>query len=120
MLRKPATLANILQAAHSWSYKVTHSAKEMGHNGRGDRRSRARIRGGSHLIEVSLASAVPASDFSGLVVIILHNDTIKVLHNQQPERIRLSESDCPEKGQAYGHKAKKAASALVFGKDVRL
>ena len=28
--------------------------------------------------------------------------------------------DCPEKGQAYGQKAKQAASALVFGKEVTL
>jgi endonuclease YncB( thermonuclease family) len=28
--------------------------------------------------------------------------------------------DCPEKGQAYGKRAKQAASALVFGKEVTL
>jgi len=32
----------------------------------------------------------------------------------------LSGIDCPEKGQAYGKKAKQAASALVFGKEVTL
>ena len=37
-----------------------------------------------------------------------------------PERIRLSGIDCPEKGQAYGNRAKQAASALVFGKEVIL
>src|ERR1043165_9416999 len=37
-----------------------------------------------------------------------------------PERIRLSGIDCPEKGQAFGTRAKQAASALVFGKDVNL
>jgi len=47
-------------------------------------------------------------------------DTIEVLHNQRPERIRLSGIDCPEKGQAYGKRAKQAASELVFGKDVTL
>ena len=46
--------------------------------------------------------------------------TIEVLHNSHPERIRLSGIDCPEKGQAYGQKAKQAASALVFGKEVTL
>ena len=39
---------------------------------------------------------------------------------QHPERIRLSGIDCPEKGQAFGNRAKQAASALVFGKDVIL
>ena len=47
-------------------------------------------------------------------------DTIEVLHNTYPERIRLSGIDCPEKGQAFGNRAKQAASALVFGRDVIL
>ena len=33
----------------------------------------------------------------------------RVLHNQHPERIRLSRIDSPEKGQAYGNNAKHAA-----------
>ena len=65
-------------------------------------------------------SVVNAADYSGQVVRILDGDTIEVLHNQRPVRIRLSGIDCPEKGQAFGHKAKEAASALVFGKEVTL
>jgi endonuclease YncB( thermonuclease family) len=34
---------------------------------------------------------------TGPVVSILDGDTIEVLHNQQPERIRHSGIDCPEK-----------------------
>ena len=64
--------------------------------------------------------ALAAADFSGSVVSILDGDTIEVLHNQHPERIRLSGIDCPEKGQAFGQKAKQAASSLVFGKEVTL
>ena len=58
------------------------------------------------------------ADFSGSVVSILDGDTLEVLHNQRPERIRLSGIDCPEKRQAYGQKAKHAASDLAFGKEV--
>jgi len=47
-----------------------------------------------------------------------NGDTLEILHNQHTERIRLSGIDCPEKGQAYGQKAKHAASDLVFGKEV--
>lgn len=61
-----------------------------------------------------------ASDLSGPVISVLDGDTIEVLHNQHPERVRLYGIDCPEKGQAYGQKAKQAASALVFGKEVTL
>src|SRR5262249_9813156 len=65
-------------------------------------------------------SAVNAADFSGPVVSVLDGDTIEVLHNNRAERIRLNGIDCPEKGQAYGERAKQAASQLVFGKDVTL
>ena len=41
--------------------------------------------------------------FSGPVVSVLDGDTIEVLHNHHPERIRLSGIDCPEKGQAFGN-----------------
>jgi endonuclease YncB( thermonuclease family) len=58
--------------------------------------------------------------FTGPVVSVLDGDTIEVLHNTYPERVRLSGIVCPEKDQPYGHKAKQAASALVFGRDVIL
>jgi micrococcal nuclease len=60
------------------------------------------------------------ADFTGPVISVLDGDTIEVLHNRHPERIRLSGIDCPEKGQPYGHKAKQAVSALVFARDVIL
>ena len=41
------------------------------------------------------------ADFSGPVVSVLDGDTIEVLHNTHPERVRLSGIDCPEKGQAF-------------------
>ena len=60
------------------------------------------------------------ASLTGEVVSVLDGDTLEVLHNHHPERIRLNGIDCPEKGQAYGQKAKQAASELVFGKDVTL
>ena len=74
----------------------------------------------SILLNLLLTTAVFAADFTGPVVSVLDGDTIKVLHNQRPERIRLKGIDCPENGQAYSRKAKQAASALVFGKNVTL
>jgi len=61
-----------------------------------------------------------ASEFSGPVVSVLDGDTIEILQNQHLERIRLHGIDCPERGQPFGHKAKQAMSALVFGQDVTL
>jgi micrococcal nuclease len=61
-----------------------------------------------------------AADFQGEVIRVLDGDTIEVLHDKKPERIRLYGIDCPEKGQAFGQKAKQATSSLLFGKDVRI
>ena len=58
------------------------------------------------------------ADFSGSVVSILDGDTIEVLNGHHAERIRLSGIDCPEKGQAYGQKAKNAVADLAFRKEV--
>ena len=69
---------------------------------------------------VSSASPSAHADVTGKVVGVLDGDTIEVLHNNQPERIRLHGIDCPEKGQAFGQRAKQATSALIFGKEVRL
>lgn len=71
-------------------------------------------------ILLSLPQTTVSIAFTGPVVSVLDGDTIEVLSNQRPERIRLHGIDCPEKGQAYGQKAKHAASAFVFGKEVTL
>ena len=67
------------------------------------------------LAALLIPSTLFAADFSGPVVRILDGDTIEVLHNSRPERIRLSGIDCLEKGQAYGQKAKQVASDLRSG-----
>ena len=82
--------------------------------------TRASLRGGCAGILLLLCASLATADFTGPVVSVLDGDTIEVLHNTYPERVRLSGIDCPEKGQAYGQKAKHAASALVFGKNVTL
>lgn len=72
------------------------------------------------LVLFVLISVSEAFAFTGPVISVQDGDTIEVLHNHHPERIRLHGIDCPEKGQAYGNKAKQATSALVFGKEVTL
>ena len=67
-----------------------------------------------------LFPSVSFADFSGPVIAVLDGDTIEVLNGHHTERIRLSGIDCPEKGQAYGKRAKQAASALTFGKYVTI
>ena len=72
----------------------------------------------SVVVSFCLVCILFAADFTGNVVAVTDGDTISVLHSGKAERIRLNGIDCPEKAQPYGHKAKEAASALVFGKGV--
>jgi endonuclease YncB( thermonuclease family) len=78
------------------------------------------VMGRAILLSLLLASPGLADEFSGSVVGVLDGDTIEVVHAHQTERIRLSGIDCPEKGQAYGQRAKQATSARAFGKMVSL
>lgn len=58
------------------------------------------------------------ADFSGEMVGVLDGDTIEVMQGHQAQRVRLNVIDCLKNGQAYGSRAKQAASVLVFGKVV--
>ncbi len=70
---------------------------------------------------LSLGSAY-AVDFQSKVIHIADGDTITVLNDTQPKKIkiRLNGIDCPEKAQAYGNKAKQFTKALVKGKMVTI
>ena len=59
--------------------------------------------------------------WSARVLGVTDGDTIKVMgsHNKQV-KIRLYGIDCPEKGQAFGKKAKQFTSDMVFGKVVEV
>lgn len=75
------------------------------------------------LLIVLLPSISNASSFTGKVITVLDGDTIDVLHNNQPERIRLHGIDAPEKGMPYGQAAKEyvldMAALMVVTVEVR-
>jgi micrococcal nuclease len=48
-----------------------------------------------------------AATLTGKVVRVLDGDTIEVLVDKKPIRIRLADIDCPEKKQPFGNAAKK-------------
>ena len=58
--------------------------------------------------------------WTGEVVKIADGDTITVLHGKAPVKIRLYGIDCPERGQAFGTKAKQFTAGMVFRKQVRI
>ncbi|MGK7512280.1 thermonuclease family protein, partial [Salmonella enterica] len=45
---------------------------------------------------------VQAAELNGKVIHVLDGDTIEVLQDNKPVRIRLANIDAPEKKQAYG------------------
>lgn len=65
-----------------------------------------------------IPTVVLAESFSGKVVKASDGDTISVMHRGRAQRIRLHGIDTPEKGQAFGNRAKKFTSDLVFGRIV--
>ena len=67
---------------------------------------------------VAAAATLLAEDFSGKVVDITDGDTIRVMHNGAPERIRLWGIDCPESKQPFGTRAKQFTGDLAFGQTV--
>lgn len=59
-------------------------------------------------------------DFEGKVVRIFDGDTIEVLVDEKPVRVRLHRIDAPERGQDYSTKARTAISKKVFQKVVSI
>ena len=62
-------------------------------------------------------AGVAAGDFSGRVVRVHDGDTLTVLVDRTQYRVRLTEMDAPELGQAFGKRAGKEARVDDRGKD---
>jgi micrococcal nuclease len=67
-----------------------------------------------------LVTSTPAMACVGKVVGVTDGDTIKVLCEGVETKVRLNQIDTPERGQAFGSKAKEGLSNLVFSRTVRL
>lgn len=58
------------------------------------------------------------STFVGVVISVADGDSVTVLRDRFPVKIRLSDIDAPEHGQAFGEQSKQALSHLVYRKAV--
>lgn len=61
---------------------------------------------------------VHAAELNGKVIHVLDGDTIEVLQDNKPVRVRLANIDAPEKKQAYGRWSTNQLKSLVAGKSV--
>jgi endonuclease YncB( thermonuclease family) len=59
-----------------------------------------------------------AEQFQGRVVGVSDGDTLTVLCNGAPRRVRLAGIDCPEKRQALGARARQFSAERAFGRTV--
>ena len=66
------------------------------------------------------ACDVTEKPVTGKVVGVSDGDTITLLIDGREEKVRLFGIDCPELHQAFGRRAKKFTSRMVFGKTVSL
>ena len=67
------------------------------------------------------AAAKPHYTLSGKVIAIGDGDTLTVLDDRKSQhRIRLAGIDAPEKGQAFGNKAREALGDKVFQQPIRV
>ncbi|HGV9289462.1 TPA: thermonuclease family protein [Enterobacter hormaechei] len=76
------------------------------------------------LLFVSLLYIYPhvssATQFEGSVVRVLDGDTIEVLREQNPVRVRLLNIDAPEKKQPFGRWSTNQLKTLVAGNPVKV
>lgn len=61
---------------------------------------------------------VHAAELNGKVIHVLDGDTIEVLQDNKPVRIRLANIDAPEKKQAYGRRSTNQLKSLVVAQPV--
>jgi endonuclease YncB( thermonuclease family) len=85
---------------------------------RGFRKQRARLVAGR--VAGLAATAARAEHFDGRVVAVFDGDTIEVLVDGAPRRIRLADIDTPERGQPWADRAKRALAERVHGREVRI
>lgn len=72
------------------------------------------------LASLVLVSHAAHADFTGNVISIKDGDTIEVLVDKKPIRIRLAQVDAPEKRQEFGTRSRQALSDLTYNRQVQV
>jgi endonuclease YncB( thermonuclease family) len=64
------------------------------------------------------ATVAQAENFSGKVIVVIDGDTVIMLRDQHPVKIRLANIDAPEKEQDFGAASRAALAQLVLHQQV--
>jgi endonuclease YncB( thermonuclease family) len=67
---------------------------------------------------VTYSDVSNAQSYEGKVIKVIDGDSINILHEGKPLRIRLAEIDAPERGQPFWKKSREALADYVAGKEV--
>src|SRR3954469_23143019 len=67
-----------------------------------------------------LAGPCHATDFYGRVVGVHDGDTLTVLVDRRPIKVRIAEIDAPELKQAFGQRARQSLAEICFHKPARI
>ena len=70
------------------------------------------------LVLLAVGETMAAAECRGQVVGVTDGDTLTIFCGGRPTAVRLHGVDAPERGQAFGARAKQFVSALAFGKTV--
>ncbi|MDO8263868.1 MAG: thermonuclease family protein [Gallionella sp.] len=69
---------------------------------------------------ICLSALANAAEFNGKVIAVMDGDTLLVIRDGHPVKVRLAEIDAPEKAQPFGLASQKSLAELVMGKQVQV
>lgn len=78
------------------------------------------LTGGLLAVALLRPASLAAEELRGPVVAISDGDTLTVLVDQRPLKVRLWGIDAPEKAQAFGARSKASLAEMAFGKQARV
>lgn len=70
------------------------------------------------VVALWVCAGLAHAGMAGPVVAVLDGDTVDVLVDRKPVRVRLAEIDAPEKGQPFGTRSRQALASAVFRQQV--
>ncbi|MDH4234680.1 MAG: thermonuclease family protein [Gallionella sp.] len=69
---------------------------------------------------ICFGSIASAAEFTGKVIAVMDGDTLLILRDGHPAKVRLAGIDAPEKTQPFGAASQKSLAEIVMGKQIRV